>query len=311
MKALAILAAGIFVLAGATMSSAAGQQPVTKQAASRHSNFSVLVPAYGGVAAHRLFVPLQANAAAADTPVVTDTPQPTVTATANSYPDAPNLFNAMVNKLALIKTLKFKEITNGQQPGIDTLQVITTGSATCTGPALYGHVAAVDTVEGTSQKTTLKYSVIQFNGNYFERASETHNKWAKMKTAKANQLFAPDTGALLICSTAGTGSSGGSGSSGGTGTQCQIKNMVDLGPGTIAGTDTWNVQADYFCASGTTTSDETLGFQIAQHSYLLLEESISVDDTVNNIQLQFQRYRTNFGVKVTIHKPKIGSKLPK
>jgi hypothetical protein len=309
MKALAILAAGIFVLAGATMSSAAGQ-PASRQVASRHASFSVLVPAYGRMAAHRLFVPLQSTGGTTDTatPVVTDTPQPT--ATTNPYPDAPTLFNAMVNKLALIKTLKFKEVTNGQQPGVDTLKVVTTGSATCTGPALYGHVSAVDTVDGTSQKTTLKYSVIQFKGKYFERASETHNKWATMKTTKANQLFAPDTGALLICSTTG-GSTGGSGSSGGTTPQCQIKNMVNLGPGSVANQTTWNIQADYFCASGTTTSDETLGFQIGQHTFLLLEESISVDDTANNIQLQFQRFRTNFGVKVVIHKPKIGATLPK
>jgi hypothetical protein len=309
MRALVILAAGIFVLAGATISFAAGQ-PASRVVSSHHASFSVLVPGYRGMAAHRLFVPLQATGGTSDTatPVATDTPQPT--GTANPYPDAPNLFNAMVNKLALIKTLKFKEVTNGEQPGVDTLKVVTTGSATCKGPALYAHVSAVDTVEGTSQKTSLKYSVIQFKGKYFERANETHNKWATMKTTKANQLFAPDTGALLICSTTG-GSTGGSSGSGGTTPQCQIKNMVDLGPSAVAGTDTWNVQADYFCASGNTTSDETLGFQIAQHSYLLLEESISVDDSANNIKLQFQRFRTNFGAKVTVHKPKLGSKLPK
>jgi len=53
-----------------------------------------------------------------------------------------------------------------------------------------------------------------------------------------------------------------------------------------------------------------VAFQIAKKTHLLLEESYSSQDA-NNVNLDLQRFRTNFGTKVTIHKPKIGSTLPK
>lgn len=305
MKLLAILAAGGFVLAGTSLSSAAGARPVAQSINVSHLGLSVVVPGYRGFAPRHFFVPLQTGGATA---TVTDTPAPTVTPTGPAYPDASTLVTSMVNKLELIKTLKFKEITDAQQPGVETVHVQATGVATCSGPALYGHVTGTDTVLGTGQKTKLKYSVIEVKNKYFAKSKSTKSKWTAIKKVANIPPFAPDTGAILICSTSG-GSSGSGGS--GSADQCQIKDLVNLGPGSINGTSTWKLQATEVCISGTDTTQATLGFEIAQKNYLLLVESVAVDDTTNNVQETFRRERSNFGLKVSVKKPVIGSSKPK
>src|SRR5437588_2041675 len=112
---------------------------------------SVDIPGYRGFAPRHYFLPLQTTGGtdtgtATATETTTATPGPTVTPTGPTYPDATALITKMINKLALVKTLKFKETTNAQQPGVDTLKVVATGVATCTGPSLYGHVSLVDAV---------------------------------------------------------------------------------------------------------------------------------------------------------------------
>jgi hypothetical protein len=304
MKLFAILAAGGFVLAGTSLSSAAGARPVAQSINASHLGLSVVVPGYRGFAPRHFFVPLQTGGASA---TATGTPAPTVTPTGPTYPDASTLVTSMVNKLELVKTLKFKEITDAQQPGVETVHIQATGVATCSGPALYGHVTGTDTVLGTSQKTKLKYSVIEFKNKYFAKSSSSKNKWSAIKKVANIPPFAPDTGAILICSTSGSGSSGGSGST----SQCQIKDLVNLGPGSIQGTATWKLQAIEVCISGTDTTQATLGFEIEQKNYLLLVESVAVDDTTNNVQETFRRERSNFGLKVSVKKPVIGSTKPK
>lgn len=307
MKYLAILAAGIFVLAGTSISSAAGTTAPQSRLSASHMGLSIAIPSFRGFPARHYFLPMQTTGATdTPTPADTGTPEPTPTATGPTYPDATNLVNSMINKLELVKTLKFKETTNAQQVGVDSLHVVASGVATCSGPSLYGHVEAVDTVSGTSQKTKLKYSVIEVKNKYFAKTSSTKNKWIEIKKAKNIPPFAPDTGAILICTTAGV-STGGSGST----DQCQLKDLVNLGPGSVSGTSTWKLQATEVCVSGTTSSEATLGFEIAQNNFLLLVESVSVDDTADNITEQFKRVRSNFGLKVNVKKPKVGSSKPK
>src|SRR5947209_258499 len=124
MKLLAILAAGGFVLAGTTIGSAAGARPVPQRGVATHMGISVDIPGYRGFAPRHYFLPLQTTGGtdtgtATATATTTATPGPTVTPTGPAYPDATSLITKMINKLALVKTLKFKETTNAQQPGVD------------------------------------------------------------------------------------------------------------------------------------------------------------------------------------------------
>jgi hypothetical protein len=327
MKALAFLAGGLLVLGGTSLSSAATihQSP---QAANLHRfGVTLLIPRIGNHPAERLFMPLQASG----TPVATDTPTATDTATTGptsgptetpttpptatptpttgpTYPDASNLLTAMVNKLSLIHTMNFKEVTNGVQPGVDTLKVTASGQSTCSGPALYGHVKGTDTVTGTNQKQSLTYSVIEFKGRYYEKTKSTKNKWKQLKANQA-PAYAPDTGAILFCQTAGSSSSGSGSSSGGG---CQLKDLLDTGPAKVSGNATWKISGTEVCLnSDGSEQDATLTFQIAQKTDLLLVEAYTINDTTDNVQLSFQRNRSNFGGKITVKKPKVGATTPK
>jgi hypothetical protein len=327
MKALAIIVAGVCVFAGVSLSSAATLHPAPQQAPGRALQVTLLVPHFRGLHAERLILPLQTGGATATTtatatppstitpttgtatPVATITPEPTLSPTGPSYPDPTNILSEMVNKLGLIQTMKFKEVTNGTQPGVETIHVSATGEASCAGPALYGHVNALDVVTGTNQKSTLKYSVIEYNNHYYYKAKQTKNVWKAVKSASGIPAFAPDTGAILFCSAA-AGSSSGSGT-GGSASQCQIKDLQNLGPAKVSGTSTWNLKATEVCIGTDGSEQDTqLGFQIAQKSHLLLVESYKINDTVDNVILNFKRTRSNFGLKLSIKKPKIGAKTP-
>jgi hypothetical protein len=323
MKALAFLAGGVLVLCGTSLGSAASIRPAAASTAPvDRFGVTVLVPQFGRLKAERLFMPLQTGgttatatptatgtAATTATPVAsetaTSTPSPTPTATGPTYPDPSNILTAMVNKLSLVHTMNFKEVTNGTQPGVDTLKVTATGQSTCTGPALYGHVNGTDTVSGTNQKTTLSYSVIEYKGRYYQKAKSTKNKWKELKANQAPS-YAPDTGAILFCQTSG---SSGSGSGGG---QCEIKDLANTGPGKVSGTTTWKLSATEVClGSDGSEQDAALTFQIAQKTDLLLVEAYKINDVANNVQLNFQRTRSNFGGKITVKKPKVGATTPK
>jgi hypothetical protein len=329
MKALAFLAGGLLVLGGTSLSSAATIRPIGPSTTMHEFGVTVLVPRVGNLPAQRLFMPLQATG----TPVATDTLTATATATSTAttatagpsetpttpptatptptsgttYPDPSNLLTAMVNKLSLIHTMNFKEVTNGVQTGVDTLKVTASGQSTCTGPALYAHVKGTDKVTGTNQKQTLTYSVIEYKGRYYEKAKSTKNKWKQLKSNQA-PAYAPDTGAILFCQTSGSSSSGSSSSGGG----CQLKDLLDTGPAKVSGNATWKISGTEVCiASDGSEQDAALTFQIGQTSDLLFVEAYKIVDPANKVTLNFQRNRSNFGGKITVKKPKVGSTSPK
>jgi len=304
MKLLAILAAGVLLMAGATMSQAAPSASVATHGASMSAlHYTLVLPRLGKMAAHRVLVPLDTGTAAdaTDTPVPTETPAPT--STVSPYPDPVNVFQAAVNKLGLIQTVKFTEVTDGEQPGVDKLHVNVNGSATCAGPAMLGQLTATDTVTGTNQNQKLKYSFVQFNKKFFIKDSQHKNKWAKVAYAKYPlSSFTPTVDAELLCSTA-TGGGGG----GDTGGGCQSADLVNLGPDKLGTADVWKLEMTLVCSDGT---GATVDFLVTQSDFLLVQEVYLIKDEQTGITITLTRTRTDFGTKVSIKKPKVGSKKP-
>ncbi len=255
--------------------------------------------------------PLQTGATstattATATPVPTGTAVPVPTGTAagtpNTYPDPVTLLGDSGLVFQQIRTAHFELQTDGDQTGIEKLQIDITGDVTCKGPSLKGHLLATDTLEATSQVKKLNVSFILIKKKAFEKSKSTKGRWKKGVYKSYTDLGASADNLLLCPSTASSSGSGSSSSS-------QLKNLVDLGPSTFQGVSVWHIQGTEVGtdASGQPVSG-TLDLYISQDHYLPYLSTYT--QNTNGVALVQKEIMTKFGEKLKIRAPKIGSKTP-
>ncbi|MDQ2745248.1 MAG: hypothetical protein M3Z66_23530 [Chloroflexota bacterium] len=314
MKSLALGAVALLVLGGTTLGSAASLRHGGPSAAlTRTQRVSIILPAIGYLKAHRVFLPLQAAATATPgasatpgTPVATGTPSTTATPTGPSYPDPVQLLQETISAYGALNSVHFEDITDGAQTGTEKLHIDAVGDATCKGPAFKAHVRGTDTQVATSQKRSVNYYLIQYGSKFFTKSGKKNSTW-KTSTASKSLAFSFSTDNPLACPNASSSSGSGSG-----GSSPQIKDVVNLGPESFHGVQVWHVRATQVTVDSATgnTSDAQLDFFISQDHFLPYGYNVSVADAKTNITLGLSQLLTKFGKKVTVTKPKPGSKKP-
>ena len=313
MKSLALGAVALLVLGGTTLGSAASLQHGGHSAALTHpQRVSIMLPAIGYLKAHRVFLPLQTAATATPgasatpgTPVATETPSVTTTPTGPSYPDPVQLLQETISAYGALNSVHFEDITNGAQTGMVKLHIDAVGDATCKGPAFKARVRGTETQIATSQKRSVDYYLVQYGTKNFTKSAKKNSTW-KSSTATKAEAFGFSTDNPLACPNASSSGSGSGGSS------PQIKDVVNLGPESFHGVQVWHVRATQVTVDSQTgdTSDAQLDFYISQDHFLPYGYNVSVADAKTNITLGLSQRLTKFGKKVTVTKPKPGSKKP-
>jgi len=313
-KALVLVAAGIMLLMGSTLSSASNL---------RHSQ-SAGLPHLGQLSAFR--VPyanhlhvlwgdrlLQTGGTATPaTPVASPTAVPTGTAVAgcSTCPDPVTLLNNTISVYGQITSAHFDLITDGVQTGIEHLHIDATGDANCKGPSMTAHVTGSDVLLGTSQSRKVNEYITQIKNTIYIKPTTGTKKgtWTKSKSQQL-QVFSFPIGNPLLCSaTTGGGSGSGSGS---TTTSDQLKDVVNLGGDTFQGIKVWHVRAtDVSVDANGQTSQAQLDFFISQDHFLPYKFTVTVADSTQNITVVQSQVLTKFGKKVTVKAPKIGSRTP-
>ena len=313
MKTLALLIVSLVLLASSTLGSAATlrqQHSAPGRARTVGASFHQLggIP-FGGIRG-LVSRPRVAPAQVTSTPTVSPTPGATPTTTATStYPDPRVILSNMITVLEQIASVHFDSTIDGNQVNTEMLHIDIPGDATCTGPAMKGQVAATDTLEGTSQKTSYKASFIWINKKAWVKSKATHQRWAKSKAT-----ITPLQGFTLNFQTdifpLPCGGTQFARLSKPQQTSPQIKDLVNLGPDTFQGIAVWHIR---FVIPQTDTAGQTYDVQydllISQDHYLPYVQTVTIaldpqTTLVNKSVL------TKFGAKVTVKKPKIGSTKP-
>jgi hypothetical protein len=303
MRALAILGAGILVVAAGSFHASASSRPVAigHQGATR-----LLVSGGSSLFSHsslsRRVLPAQAAPTA--TPTTATTPTPTPTGTVGNYPDAQTVLGKAVNVLAAIKTVHFDELAT--QDGAVSFHIEAIGDATCT-PALSARVTAKQSVPGTQQSSTHTFTLIQYKNKIFWKTKKTKQTWQPTKSATVTNFgygFLPEF--PLICPNLGTGT--------GTGQNCpteQPENLTNVGPDTINGIAVWhlhlvNVEVD--CQGNTSQLPEDI--YIDQSKNLIYKDVLSFSDESQGVTGALSTILSKFGEHITIKAPKKGSAKP-
>ena len=313
MKTLALLIVSIVLLASSTLGSAATLRQQHSTSGRAHPVGALLHQLSGirfvgirGLASRPRVAPAQATT----TPTVTATPNATPTTTATStYPDPQVILQNMITVLEQVVSVHFDNTIDGNQVNTEMLHIGIPGDATCTGPAMKGQVAATDTLEGTSQKTSYKASFIWINKKAWVKSKATHQRWAKSKAT-----ITPLQGFTLNFQTdifpLPCGGTQAARLSQPQQTSPQIKDLVNLGPDTFQGVAVWHIR---FVIPQTDTQGQTYDVQydllISQDHYLPYVQTVTIaldpQTTVTN-----KSVLTKFGAKVAVKKPKIGSTKP-
>ena len=315
MRSLALGAVGLLVLGGTTLGSAASLQHGGHTATlTQGQRVTIMLPAIGYLKAHRVFLPLQtaatatpstAGTATPGTPVATGTPSATATPTGPNYPDPVTLLQKTISAYGALNSVHFEDITDGAQAGKEKLHIDAVGNATCKGPAFKARVRGTDTQLSTSQKRSVDYYLVQYGTKIFTKSAKKNSVW-KSSTASKSLAFGFSTDNPLACPSAGSSGSGSGGSA------PQIKDVVNLGPESFHGVQVWHVRATQVTVDSQTgtTSDARLDFYISQDHFLPYGYNVSVADAKTNVTLGLSQVLTKFGKKVTVTKPKPGSKTP-
>lgn len=311
MKLLAVVAGIACVFLGTSFSSAASLGSKPHQAATSwpHGYTSIMLPAIGTFKTRRAFLPQQAADTATPTATVAPTPAPTSNP---AYPDPVTLLQNSFTVYGALNAVHFENITDGDQQSTVKLHIDAVGDATCKGPSLMAKVTGKETLEGTSQSRSSKFSLIQVKNSYFKKGKSTKNVWKK-STATASAVFTFPVDNPLACPNAPASSGSGSGSgSGSTSPTTQIKDLTNLGPDTVAGVSVWHIQATEVDVDPTTgaVTQALLDYYVGQAHPLPYKYLATVNDTTNGIKLVFQQLLGKFGEKVTIKAPKVGSSKP-
>ncbi len=138
------------------------------------------------------------------------------------------------------------------------------------------------------------------------KAKSTQSRW---KRAKGNtyKVVGFTIENPLICPDAAGGDDSGSGSD----TSDQLKDLVNLGPETFQGTAVWHIRATNVSVDPQgQTSEATYDFLIGQKPFLPYVFSVTASDPENSVTLVEKQILTQFGKKVQVKAPKVGSKTP-
>lgn len=239
----------------------------------------------------------------------TPAPSPTPTAPANNYPDPVSLLQAGFNTLNALTSISFKD-TAVQTQGNDTLHITANANAVCKGFGVLATMKGTETLAGTSQKKTQSMKYINIGKNYWIKDRATRGKWAK-STAKKAVVFGYSPSNPLTCNGAPQPSSG-SGSSGSSNAGPVIKNLENLGPASLAGKQMWHVQATGLYTDPTTNQTMPIVYDwlISQDHQVIYSYTIQVSDTGSQFKLILTETYSNFGKKITVKAPKVGSTKP-
>jgi hypothetical protein len=318
-KSLIILAGALSLASGSVLVSAsaphhqrAGQTP-TFEMGGISTVFGASVPAMGHVVMQPASDPAQAASTqtVVTTPVgsgtatpgviQTPTPAPTVTATTNPFPDANSILASTFAVYQLLKSVHYEQITDGEQLSIEKVHLDARGYVTCKNLAINGRITGSDTLEGTSQTTKIDFLYTQIKKAVYLRQKKANSRWIKGKPADLSQ-FGITVDNFLFCSSATTSS--------GTPSSV-IKDLTNLGPASFQGIPMWHIHATQVSVDATgKTSEATLDFLISQDHFLPYVYTVTVNDTTNKVTLVEKQILTQFGKKVTIKAPKIGSQKP-
>jgi hypothetical protein len=315
MRALLLLA-GVVLLTVAsfggsgTSSATAGQGPSIVSIGRANTIWHLRLPFLGRVSVLPNSVDAQATSTAPGTTSPTPTgtatpPTPTVTAT-STFPDPVSILQNMFSIYQLVRSASYELKTSEDHPGVEKAILDAKGDLTCKNSAINGRLQVSDVVEGTNQSTNINEIFTQIKKAVFVKSKKTHNVWAKGKPHEIDQYGITVTN-LLFCP-AGTSSSGG-GSSGSNNTT--IKDLVNQGPDKFQGVAVWRIHAtEVMVDQNGNTTNASIDFLIGQDHFLPYEFTYTYDDPVNMINTVQTQILTNFGKKVKITKPVIGSKKP-
>jgi hypothetical protein len=241
------------------------------------------------------------QAAGTATPTVTSAATPTATST-NGYPDPQFVLQNMLTVYDLVKTARFTYILDGEQVSTIKFHINVPGDAACKGPSMKGTLNSKQTLEGTSQSSTLKEKFIQIKTTNWINSKSTHNKWKKAKNIQTKiQVFG--TYAVTNPLTCGTASqSGGTAhQSGGTDT---IKDLQNMGPAQWKGHSVWDIRGiDVSTDSSGNTFDIPFQFLVDQQHYYPYVYKQTLTDTPDSVTLTNEQDLINFGEKLSIKKP--------
>jgi hypothetical protein len=274
--------------------------------------FHLRIPVLGRQLVQPASAPAQAAATqtAVTTPVGTSTPVPGGTQTptpsptpaaTSTYPDPNTILQNTFSVYQLLRSVHYELVTDGEQTSIEKVHLDAKGDVTCKNSSISGRLTGSDTLEGTSQTTTLDVRYIQIKKKVWLKSKQSHSRWAA-GTPKDLSQFGITVNNILFCSS--------STSSGGT-NNTAIKDLTNVGPDTFQGVAVWHIRATQVTVDSTgKTSEATLDFLISQDHFLPYVFTVTIDDTVNHVTLVQKQILTQFGKKVNIKAPKIGSTTP-
>lgn len=312
-KALIVAAAAASMIVTTAMASAqSGAQPARPVSATA---FTIAIPSLHGLRLHRILLPRQSTGGTA-TPTSTGggtpTPAPTAspTPTTSPYPDPVNLLQQSLNLFSAVRAVHFQDIYTGDVTNTEHLGINGTGYANCK-PSMYAAVNAKDALLGTAQKATAKYDMIEIKGSTWKKNLKgKKHVWTKVKRSKTYVFgqFTIDNPLECPSTSSGGGSGTGNGSGGGSD---QLTDLVNLGPATYHGIKTWHLQGtDVSTDAQGNTSQANLEFYISQSHALPYGYRVTIADATQNLTLSFEQYLSQFGKKVTVKAPKVGSRKP-
>jgi hypothetical protein len=240
--------------------------------------------------------------APAGTPGATQTPTPAPTVTPNPYPDPNTILRNMFTVYELLRSVHYEQVTDAEQASAEKLHLDAKGDVTCKNQAINGKLSLSDVLEGTSQTTKLNESYVQIKKAVFLKSKGSHNRWIKGKPADLAQ-FGVRVDYFLFCATPT--------SSGGGTNNTVVKDLTNLGPDTFQGVAVWHIRATEITVdTAGKASASTLDFLISQDHYLPYVSTVTVNDTTTNIKEVQSTILTQFGKKVNIKAPTIGSTKP-
>ncbi|HEX8918101.1 MAG TPA: hypothetical protein VF898_06340, partial [Chloroflexota bacterium] len=205
-----------------------------------------------------------------------------------------SILQSAATALQGLKRSHFEEITDAAGTGTNssTIHIDAKGDATCKGPAFKTTIKGTANVSG--QKSSLNAQAVVIKNSAWIKDKSTKNVWKKVSASTVTNLVDNP----LDCS---------SSSSSGTGTSTvQAKDPVDLGPDTVNGTAVWHIQISLIDTSSSQTA--TADYFIGQKDSLPYKELIAVQDPTNSLNETYTLLLTRFNEKLTIAKPKVGSK---
>jgi hypothetical protein len=316
LKLLAMLAAVVLVPTGAFTFASSSHSPMTVRPLTlstlmRHRALTIHRTIYG-----RTFQTFETGGttttgtpvatgtpATTATPVATGTPatpQPTVTGTTTTFPDPIAILQKADQVDQQITSVHFELSANNEQTGVEKFTFDAKGDATCKGPAIKGNIKLSDTLEATSKVTTGKDSYVVYKKKAYVKGKDTKKVWKSIKPAVLAQ-YGISADNLLLCPNAPT-------SSGGSGSNDQIKNVVNLGPDTVAGVQVWHIQAqDVTTDSNGNSAVGTIDWYISQDHFLTYKFTFTISPQSDVTEVSTQLL-SKFNEKVSVKVPKVGSK---